>query len=36
LGDDFAMKYDAALQQNPDVVFAHADLAPLLAAEPQR
>jgi hypothetical protein len=35
-GDDFAMKYDAALQRNPDVVFAHADLAPLLAAEPQR
>ncbi|MBD2256264.1 hypothetical protein [Pseudanabaena sp. FACHB-2040] len=32
LGDTFAMKYDAALQQNPDVVFAHADVATLLAA----
>lgn len=30
-GNDFAVKYDAALQRNPDVVLAHADLATLLA-----
>lgn len=30
-GNDFAVKYDAALQRNPDVVLAHADLAALLA-----
>jgi hypothetical protein len=29
--DDFAMKYDAALQRNPDVVLAHADVVTLLA-----
>jgi len=29
-GDDFATKYDAALQQNPDVVLAHADVVTLL------
>lgn len=32
LGDDFAMKYDAAFQRNPDVVLAHADIVTLLAA----
>ncbi len=32
LGDDFAMKYDAAFQCNPDVVLAHADVMSLLAA----
>lgn len=26
MGDDFAMKYDAAFQRNPDVVLAHADV----------
>lgn len=31
LGDDFAMKYDAALQRSPDVVLAHADVVTLLA-----
>jgi hypothetical protein len=36
LGDNFAAKYDAALQRNPDVVFAHADVVPLLAADSQR
>ncbi|MBD1909017.1 MULTISPECIES: hypothetical protein [unclassified Leptolyngbya] len=30
LGSDFAVKYDAALQRNPDVVLAHADVANLL------
>jgi hypothetical protein len=30
-GNDFAVKYDAALQLNPDVVLAHADLVALLA-----
>ena len=29
-GSDFAVKYDAALQRNPDVVLAHADLVTLL------
>lgn len=33
LGDDFAMKYDAAFQRNPDVVLAHADVASLLASD---
>lgn len=33
LGDDFAMKYDAALQRNPDVVLAHADVVALLNAD---
>lgn len=31
-GDDFAIKYDAAVQQYPDVVLAHADVVTLLAA----
>jgi hypothetical protein len=35
-GADFAMKYDAALQRNPDVVLAHADVVTLLASEIQR
>jgi type IV secretory pathway TrbF-like protein len=35
LGDNFAAKYDAALQHNLDVVFAHADVVPLLAADSQ-
>jgi len=30
-GNDFAVRYDAAIQRNPDVVLAHADLATLLA-----
>ncbi len=30
-GNDFAMKYDAALQRNPDVVLAHADVVMVLA-----
>jgi hypothetical protein len=30
-GNDFAVKYDAAFQRNPDVVLAHADLLALLA-----
>jgi hypothetical protein len=30
-GTDFAMKYDAAFQRNPDVVLAHADVVALLA-----
>jgi hypothetical protein len=29
-GNDFAVKYDAAFQRNPDVVLAHADLVTLL------
>lgn len=32
-GNDFAMKYDAAFQRNPDVVLAHADLVALLATK---
>ncbi|MBW4578936.1 MAG: hypothetical protein KME42_05085 [Tildeniella nuda ZEHNDER 1965/U140] len=35
-GDDFATKYDAALQQNPDVVLAHADVVALLTTTSQR
>lgn len=35
-GDAFATKYDAALQQNPDVVLAHADVVTLLTASSQR
>jgi hypothetical protein len=31
LGHDFATKYDAAFQRNPDVVLAHADVVTLLA-----
>lgn len=34
-GDGFAAKYDAALQRNPDVVFAHADAVALLTANVQ-
>jgi len=30
-GNDFAVRYDAAIQRNPDVVLAHADLDTLLA-----
>lgn len=30
LGDNFALKYDAAFQRNPDVVLAHADVVSLL------
>ena len=36
LGDDFALKYDAAFQRNPDVVLAHADVVTLLASLVQR
>ena len=36
LGDDFAMKYDAALQRSPDVVLAHADVVTRLATDSQR
>ena len=36
LGDDFALKYDAAFQRNPDVVLAHADVVTLLASDVQR
>ena len=35
LGDDFAMKYDAAFQRSPDVVLAHADVVTLLATDSQ-
>lgn len=34
-GTDFAMKYDAAFQRNPDVVLAHADVVALLTAGSQ-
>ncbi len=34
-GNDFAVKYDAAFQRNPDVVLAHADLVTLLATKAQ-
>jgi hypothetical protein len=34
-GNDFAVKYDAALQRSPDVVLAHADLVALLATKVQ-
>ncbi len=36
MGSDFAMKYDAAFQRNPDVVLAHADVVTLLAAHTQK
>lgn len=36
LGDDFAMKYDAAFQRHPDVVLAHADVVTLLATDSRR
>jgi hypothetical protein len=32
LGDEFAMKYDTALQRHPDVVLAHADVVMLLTS----
>jgi hypothetical protein len=35
LGNDFAMKYDAAFQRNPDVVLAHADTITLLTSDAQ-
>lgn len=35
LGNDFAARYDAALQQSPDVVLAHADVVQLLPLPPQ-
>lgn len=35
-GNDFAMKYDAALQRNPDVVLAHADFVMVLASNFQQ
>jgi hypothetical protein len=35
VGNDFAMKYDMALQRNPDVVLAHADVVTLLATKVQ-
>lgn len=35
LGNDFATKYDAALQRSPDVVFAHADVVTLLSSNVQ-
>jgi hypothetical protein len=35
VGNDFAVKYDAAFQRNPDVVLAHADLVTLLATKVQ-
>jgi hypothetical protein len=34
-GNDFAVKYDAAFQRNPNVVLAHADLVTLLATKVQ-
>jgi hypothetical protein len=34
-GNDFAVKYNAAFQRNPDVVLAHADLVTLLATKVQ-
>ena len=33
--NDFAVRYDAAFQRNPDVVLAHADLVTLLATKAQ-
>lgn len=33
LGDEFAVKYDAALQGNPDVVMAHAEVVRLLVVD---
>ena len=35
VGNDFAVKYDRALQRNPDVVLAHADVVTLLATKVQ-
>ncbi|NMF63986.1 hypothetical protein [Brasilonema octagenarum] len=33
LGDEFAMKYNTALQRHPDVVLAHADVMMLLTSD---
>jgi hypothetical protein len=33
LGDEFAMKYNRALQRSPDVVLAHADVVMLLTSD---
>jgi hypothetical protein len=33
LGDECAMKYNRALQRNPDVVLAHADVVMLLTSD---
>lgn len=33
LGDEFAMKYNTALQRHPDVVLAHADVVLLLTSD---
>ena len=33
VGNGFAVKYDMALQRNPDVVLAHADVVTLLATK---
>jgi hypothetical protein len=33
VGNDFAVKYDMAIQRNPDVVLAHADVVTLLSTE---
>jgi hypothetical protein len=33
LGDEFAMKYNLALQRHPDVVLAHADVVMLLTSD---
>jgi hypothetical protein len=33
LGDEFAMKYNTALQRHPDVVLAHADVVMLLPSD---
>ncbi|MEG3849893.1 hypothetical protein QT971_25755 [Microcoleus sp. herbarium19] len=35
VGNNFAVKYDMALQRNPDVVLAHADVVTLLATKVQ-
>jgi hypothetical protein len=35
VGNDFAVKYDMALQHNPDVVLAHTDVVTLLATKDQ-
>lgn len=35
-GNDFAVKYDAAFQHNPDVVLAHAAVSTLLSVDVQR
>ena len=32
-GDEFAMKYNTALQRHPDVVLAHADVMMLLTSD---